>query len=151
MERDLEELPGQPILIQAIVSPRGVQNHTYSDYSQVPPSTPDYQPPTDLNTMTFAEKVHHLLTHAEAQGYANVVSWMPHGRAFKVHRPAAFERTLCPRYFDHGRYSSFLRQLNNHGLKHITKGADRNGEYDTNGPLLAVLSLNPITHTHGAN
>eukprot|EP00977_Amphora_coffeiformis_P003360 scaffold621_cov157-Amphora_coffeaeformis.AAC.2 len=119
------DLPGQPILIQAIVTPRGTMNHTYSDFSQVPPAT-DYKPATDIATMTFAEKVHHILSQPE---YEADISWMPHGRAFKVHRPGPFEKGICKQYFGHGRYSSFLRQLNNHGFKHISQGADRNCYY----------------------
>ena len=121
--RDQEnELPGQPILIQAIVAPRGTMKHTYSDFSQVPPPT-DYRQPTDITTMSFSEKVYHILSQP---GYEADISWMPHGRAFKVRRPGPFEKSICKQYFGHGRYSSFLRQLNNHGFKHISQGADRN-------------------------
>ena len=119
------ERPGRPILIQTIVTPKGTMNHTYSDYSQVRPAA-DYRPTTDIVNMTFSEKVHHILSRPE---FEDDISWMPHGRAFKVHRPGPFEKNICKRYFGHGRYSSFLRQLNNYGFKHISQGTDRNCEF----------------------
>jgi hypothetical protein len=43
--------------------------------------------------------------------------------------PAAFEKEICETYFGHKRYSSFLRELSNHGFKHISQGSDRNCYY----------------------
>jgi len=40
-----------------------------------------------------------------------------------------FETRVCQKYFGHSRYSSFLRQLSNHSVKHITQGNDRNAYY----------------------
>ena len=113
----------QAILIQQVPKMKGIMNHTYRDYSQIPPS-PHYVPPAAIDDMSFSQKIHHLLSNP-AQ-HERTISWMPHGRAFKVHRPLDFERDLCPVYFGHGRYSSFLRSLNNYGFKHISKGIDRN-------------------------
>ena len=97
-------------------------NHSYRDFSQVPPQA-DYEHPTEIKNMTFSQKVHHILSEP---AYAKWISWMPHGRAFKVHVPAMFETMVCPKYFAHRRYSSFLRELNNYGFKHVSKGVDRN-------------------------
>lgn len=59
---------------------------------------------------------------------SKIVSWMPHGRAFKVHRPDDFEAQVMPDYFRE-RYSSFrylLEQWSFHGLR---RGRDRGGTY----------------------
>ena len=86
--------------------------------------------PSEEPRMSFAEKVHALLTHADKQeADAVIVSWMPHGRAFKVHKPALFDTDLCQRFFGHGRYSSFVRSLNSYGFKHISTRDDRNCKY----------------------
>ena len=74
-------------------------NHTYRDFSKVPPP-PNYTPPTKIDDMTFAEKVHSILARPE---FANAISWMPHGRAFKVHVPKECENNVLPIYFGHGR------------------------------------------------
>ena len=99
-------------------------NHSYRDFSKVPPPQ-GYQAPTALDDMTFAQRVHVMLT-ACSDAASHIVSWMPHGRAFKVHKPALFEKEICPTYFGHKRYSSFLRSLNNYGFKHLSQGDDRN-------------------------
>ena len=116
--------PVAPTVIQTIPRIKGTMNHSYRDFSQVPPPV-GYRPPGDIADMTFAQKVHAMLS-LEHHDYGHVVSWMPHGRAFKVHKPQTFEKELCPLYFGHARYSSFLRALNNYGFKHLSRGVDRN-------------------------
>mmetsp|Transcript_377 Transcript_377/g.800 ORF Transcript_377/g.800 Transcript_377/m.800 type:complete len:309 (-) Transcript_377:2728-3654(-) len=119
------EFPVKPVTIQAIKPPRGTMNHSYRDFSQVPPHK-NYVQPTEIKDMTFSQKVHHILSNPENEKW---ISWMPHGRSFKVHVPVMFETQVCPKYFNHKRYSSFLRELNNYGFKHISKGTDRNSYY----------------------
>ena len=58
----------------------------------------------------------------------SIVYTQPHGRAFKVLVPKTFEREICPVYFGHSRYSTFLRDLNRYSFKHLTKGDDRNSK-----------------------
>mmetsp|Transcript_17213 Transcript_17213/g.39913 ORF Transcript_17213/g.39913 Transcript_17213/m.39913 type:complete len:190 (+) Transcript_17213:11-580(+) len=117
--------PVEPRTIVVIKKPRTVMNHSYRDFSIVPPDVKDDQP-QEIKNMTFSQKVHHILS---TEGYKDYVSWMSHGRAFKVHIPKIFEEQICSRYFGHSRYSSFLRLLNNYGFKHITQGRDRNCYY----------------------
>lgn len=118
--------PVAPVTIQTVVVPRGTMNHGYRDFSLVPPTEGYTGPPSNIDRMTFSQKIHHILSNAEQ--YEGCISWMPHGRAFKVHVPKVFETDVCPKYFGHGRYSSFLRDLNKYGFKHISKGTDRNCE-----------------------
>lgn len=121
-KREEHDFPVKPVTIQVVQAPRGTINHSYRDFSKVP-AKDDYKCPTDINEMTFSQKLHHILSQED---YEKWISWMPHGRAFKVHVPVLFESQVCPKYFGHKRYSSFLRELNNYGFKHISKGADRN-------------------------
>ena len=76
--------------------------------------------------MSFPQKVHHILSQNE---FGQWITWMPHGRAFRVIVPVAFEKHISEKYFGHKRYSSFLRQLSNHNFKHISQGVDRNCYY----------------------
>ena len=115
--------PVEPRTIVSIKKPRTQMNHSYRDFSSVPPEL-DYQPPMD--DLTFSQKVHEILSTKE---YEPFVGWMSHGRAFRVHIPKIFEEQICSKYFGHSRYSSFLRLLNNYGFKHITQGPDRNCHY----------------------
>lgn len=116
----------EPRLIQVIKKPKTYVDHSYRDFSIVPPDSL-YQTPSDINQMTFAEKVHHIL-HDDR--YGSCIHWLPHGRAFQIAIPKRLEQTrVLQKYFGHNRFSSFLRQLNNHGFKHITRGVDRNSYY----------------------
>eukprot|EP00977_Amphora_coffeiformis_P023836 scaffold14501_cov163-Amphora_coffeaeformis.AAC.1 len=123
----IRELPRaqHPVTIQSVKSAPGATNHSYCDYSKLPPP-PGYTFPSNLDNMTFAEKVYDMLSKPR---YEHSIAWMPHGRAFKIMVPKSFEAEVCPQYFGHSRYSSFLRDLNKYGFKHLTKGEDRNCKF----------------------
>ena len=59
----------------------------------------------------------------------DVISWMPHGRAFIVKKPKLFAVDVLPRFFKQTKYLSFTRQLNLWGFKRITKGLDGGAYY----------------------
>ena len=40
-----------------------------------------------------------MLDDASKENREYIVSWMPHGRAFKVHKGNEFESKIMPRYF----------------------------------------------------
>jgi hypothetical protein len=58
-------------------------------------------------------------------GTNSIVSWQPHGKAFRVHQVDVFARTVMPRYFKQTQYRSFQRQLHIYGFLRISKGLDR--------------------------
>ena len=59
----------------------------------------------------------------------NVISWMPHGRAFLVKEPKVFAVVMLPQYFKQSKFMSFTRQLNLWGFKRITRGPDAGAYY----------------------
>jgi hypothetical protein len=119
------QFPTEPTVVQNVLKRKDVVNHSYKDFSNVP-AEPSYEKPTSIEEMSFSEKVHDILSKEE---YSKYICWAPHGRAFRIVVPKMLESHVCPKYFGHKRYSSFLRQLNNHGFKHITRGVDRNCYY----------------------
>jgi hypothetical protein len=67
-----------------------------------------------------------MLEEMATVGDERIVSWQPHGKAFRVHLPQVFARTVMTRYFkQQTKYKSFLRQLHIYGFHRIGKGIDR--------------------------
>jgi len=74
----------------------------------------------------FPAKMHSILSRPDL---ADVISWMPHGRSWRVLKPREFEVRVIPTYFEHAKFSSFVRQANGWGFRRITQGRDRNSYY----------------------
>jgi hypothetical protein len=65
----------------------------------------------------FVAKMHAILSRPDL---TDVIVWMPHGRSFKILKPRDFEIRVLPVYFDHSKFSSFIRQANGWGFRRIT-------------------------------
>jgi hypothetical protein len=109
-----------------VKKPCTVVNHSYVDYSLVPPGPEDITPTERIVDMDFHLKMHHMLGRSDL---TEAISWRSHGRAFKIVTPSKFENLACEEYFGHKRYSSFLYQLGVHGYKKLTAGRDRGAYY----------------------
>jgi hypothetical protein len=60
----------------------------------------------------FPSKLHDLLEDVEKEGpKRDIVSWLPDGKAFKVHKPIDFCKTIKKNYFEQSQYKSFTRQV----------------------------------------
>lgn len=77
----------------------------------------------------FPWKLHDMLKDCEKQGKGHIVSWLPHGNAFKVHKVSEFVSTILPSWFKQTKYKSFQRQLNLWGYERITKNGPEKGAY----------------------
>jgi hypothetical protein len=62
-----------------------------------------------------------MLEDVAANGNEDIVSWQPHGKAFRVHKPQEFAKRIMPRYFKQSHYKSFQRQLHIYGFNGINK------------------------------
>ena len=60
---------------------------------------------------------------------SDIITWMPHGRSFRVKQPKLFASDILPRFFKQTKYLSFTRQLNLWGFKRISKGIDGGAYY----------------------
>mmetsp|Transcript_28505 Transcript_28505/g.43830 ORF Transcript_28505/g.43830 Transcript_28505/m.43830 type:complete len:446 (-) Transcript_28505:162-1499(-) len=74
----------------------------------------------------FPEKLMEVLERGDMD---DIISWMPHGRAFIVKQPKTFVVEVLPRFFKQSKFMSFTRQLNLWGFKRITKGPDQGSYY----------------------
>jgi len=64
---------------------------------------------------TFPVKLHCILERSVEDGYSPIISWLRHGRGFKIHDNNLFLRTVMPRFFYQTKMSSFIRQLSSYG------------------------------------
>jgi hypothetical protein len=74
---------------------------------------------------TFPQKLHILLEHAEKNGSGDIISWLPDGKSFKVHKKQAFTAQILPAFFGTSKYKSFQRNLNLWGIKAVWKGPSK--------------------------
>ena len=78
----------------------------------------------------FPIKLYGMLDDVENENNQSIVSWMPHGRAFKVHDRVEFENKIMPRYFTE-KYDSFRVLLGQWGFLRLSarKSRDRGTYY----------------------
>jgi hypothetical protein len=53
-----------------------------------------------------------MLNDSQEAGTETIVSWLSHGRGFKVHESEPFVKQVMARYFKQTKYKSFQRQVN---------------------------------------
>jgi len=98
----------------------------YRDFSQVPDDDPLRPLTPPARVPNFPAKMHAILSRPDL---SDIVAWMPHGRSWRVLKPREFEVKIIPTYFEHQKFSSFIRQANGWGFRRITQGRDRNSYY----------------------
>lgn len=59
--------------------------------------------------LPFPVKLHYILSNPKYQSY---ISWIRHGRAWRVLKPKEFEEKVIPAFFRSAKYASFMRQVN---------------------------------------
>jgi hypothetical protein len=92
---------------------------------------PDPSPdePYSYLSLSFPFKLHAMLDQLESLGKTDVLSWLPHGRAFRVHNPDVFAKEFMPSYFKMSKFSSFLRQLHIYSFQRLTSSDEDRGGY----------------------
>jgi hypothetical protein len=80
-------------------------------------------------TTPFPWKLHDMLDDMDEKGMHSVVRWLPHGRAFMVHKPKEFVEDIMHHYFNQTKYASFQRQLNLYGFSRLCHGRDKGAYY----------------------
>lgn len=75
--------------------------------------------------LSFPAKLFNMLEDAEMEGHADIVSFLPDGKSFKIHKPDECAQIVLPEYFRTTRLSSFQKQLSLYGFKTIRSGPDR--------------------------
>jgi HSF-type DNA-binding len=112
----------------SVQSPEAIQYpfFHYRDFSKVTDPDPLIPLTAPGRVPNFPAKMHAILSRPDL---VDVICWMPHGRSWKVHKPREFEVSVLPIYFEHSKFSSFIRQANGWGFRRINSGRDRNSYY----------------------
>lgn len=74
---------------------------------------------------SFPYKLFHMLKETEKDGQEDIISFLPHDKAFRVHKPDLFAREVLPCYFNTNRMASFQKQLGVYGFKRMKEGLDK--------------------------
>jgi hypothetical protein len=75
----------------------------------------------------FTWQLYQMLVDAEIHHFQSIVSWQPHGRAFRVHDPEKFEKLILSSYFKSSKYKSFSRQLNLYSFVRLSRSGPDQG------------------------
>lgn len=88
------------------------KNFPYRDASLIPDPIVLEKGSSKTTKEPFPTKIHRMLAELEKAGQADIASFLPHGRAFMIHKPKKFTNEIMPKYFRMSHFSSFQRQLN---------------------------------------
>ena len=72
----------------------------------------------------FPMILHDIIEMCEVNNCEDIISWQPHGLAFKIRKPIKFQDIILPLFFKHKTMKSFMRQLYHYSFQRITKGED---------------------------
>jgi len=88
-------------------------DHTYRDFSTYikDGNRIEKHKKSDRN---FPARLHAMLSDEK---YMHIISWMPHGRAWKVNNKELLMQEAAPKFFGQSKYASFARQLSGWGFK----------------------------------
>ncbi|CAJ1959520.1 unnamed protein product [Cylindrotheca closterium] len=74
---------------------------------------------------SFPYKLHQLLTDIEDnEELSSIISWLPSGVGFRIHKPVVFETFLLTKYFPRqSKLKSFKRQVQYYGFDNLGRGS----------------------------
>ena len=120
--------------------------HNYTDHSSKVPAS-EYESKVQQMSIVssdrrkaldlkFIVKLHFELENIDEDDKGDIISWMSHGRSFRIHDRERFISEILPRYFNmrNGSTSctSFMRQLHMYGFTRLTRisGPDQGSYYN---------------------
>jgi hypothetical protein len=132
------------------------ESYLYRDFANVTEkldeATADHEPdrPRSGNTarsiraQKFPLKLYAILARPE---FDNIITWMPHGRSWKVLKPNAFETLVMPLFFEYSNYHSFNRLVNAWSFRRFSSGPDRGSYYHEVSVLYEATDLKDCLHS----
>ena len=129
-----------PALIEDAEHADGSSMYKYRDFGTVPEdewgeeASPSPSPTpasrgsveSSIRVQKFPVKLYAILAQKE---FHDIITWMPHGRSWKVLKPNLFESLVMPLFFEYSNYHSFNRLVNAWSFRRISSGPDRGSYY----------------------
>ena len=91
-----------------------------------PLATTNYRMLREIRRQVLPIKLNAILSNPE---FSHIITWMPHGRAWRILSPHEFAEKVLPLYVEQPNYNSFIRLVNAWGFHRITSGSDTNAYF----------------------
>eukprot|EP00580_Thalassiosira_gravida_P016137 CAMPEP_0201672356 /NCGR_PEP_ID=MMETSP0494-20130426/32040_1 /ASSEMBLY_ACC=CAM_ASM_000839 /TAXON_ID=420259 /ORGANISM="Thalassiosira gravida, Strain GMp14c1" /LENGTH=358 /DNA_ID=CAMNT_0048153981 /DNA_START=79 /DNA_END=1155 /DNA_ORIENTATION=- len=108
-----------------ILSPRIHVDHTYHDFSRYVEEG-CVLPKQKKAGANFPANLQRILSDTN---YSHIITWMPHGRTWKILDKELLMSTATPAYFGQSKFESFTRQLSSWGFKRLHQSGPDFGCY----------------------
>jgi HSF-type DNA-binding len=108
--------------------------YKYRDFASIPDdalqesstTTNNRSLESSIRVQKFPVKLYAILAQKE---FGDIITWMPHGRSWKVLKPNLFETLVMPLFFEYSNYHSFNRLVNAWSFRRVSSGPDRGSYY----------------------
>lgn len=132
-EHDCDAVSGERSSFSASTGGTTDSKYAYKDFSRVLPDDGEAVldaivnvGPSNVKHQKLPVKLDAMLSDPE---FSHIISWMPHGRSWRILKPKTFVKEVLPKYFDYCNYNSFIRLVNAWGFRRFTSGPDRHSYY----------------------
>ena len=107
-------------------------DHTYTDYGNEKPTVNEVQTLVNIRSRErflshrrtlFPLRLYGVLDMAAVTGIDSIISWQPHGRAFKIHDKKRFEKEVLLPILNMKSMGSFIKQMSLYGFRRLTMGS----------------------------
>jgi hypothetical protein len=136
---DIEEVGLQQALAEStrMAAAQTSLTHPNASFYQTGPAVP-LRASGWVRSQRFPIKLYALLNQPSL---SDIITWMPHGRSWKVLKPRVFETSVLPVFFESDNYHSFNRVINAWSFRRKSTGPDR-GSYFHEVSSLSSLEWN---------
>lgn len=113
-------------------TPNSTSNRAVATMDSLPPDPPvgvSSNAAPERSDTRFPYKLYQMLEFVEHEGLSEVVSWLPHHRAFKIHHRERFMSHVAHRFFKATKLRSIHYQLSVWGFTRVPRGDEADSWY----------------------
>eukprot|EP00569_Conticribra_weissflogii_P011276 CAMPEP_0171377864 /NCGR_PEP_ID=MMETSP0879-20121228/22321_1 /TAXON_ID=67004 /ORGANISM="Thalassiosira weissflogii, Strain CCMP1336" /LENGTH=435 /DNA_ID=CAMNT_0011888115 /DNA_START=74 /DNA_END=1381 /DNA_ORIENTATION=+ len=112
--------------------------YIYRDFSHIQPSHSTNNEQLEPAPRTLPAKLNSMLSDSSL---SDIITWLPHGRSWRILDRDRFTHEVLPKYFEHSNFNSFVRLVNAWGFRRVPHGIDVDSHYHE-------LFLRGMPHLH---